>query len=77
VLLPLFWDQYDNAQRMAELGFGVRLDPYRFTDDELHAAAAHLLGDADLRERMTAGGREIRGRDGLRRAADLIEGLAR
>src|SRR5258708_34802631 len=31
VLLPLFWDQHDNAQRMAELGFGLRLDPYRFT----------------------------------------------
>ena len=77
VLLPLFWDQYDNAQRMAELGFGVRLDPYRFTDDELHDAMARLLGDADLRERMAARGREIRGRDGLRRAADLIEGLAR
>ena len=22
VLLPLFWDQYDNAQRLDELGFG-------------------------------------------------------
>ena len=29
VVLPLFWDQYDNAQRVDELGFGVRLDPYR------------------------------------------------
>jgi len=32
IALPLFWDQYDNAQRMHELGFGVRLDTYRFTD---------------------------------------------
>jgi UDP:flavonoid glycosyltransferase YjiC (YdhE family) len=24
VCLPLFWDQYDNAQRVAELGYGVR-----------------------------------------------------
>ena len=28
VVLPLFWDQYDNAQRMHETGFGVRLDTY-------------------------------------------------
>ena len=29
VLLPLFWDQYDNAQRMDELGFGRRLPHLR------------------------------------------------
>ena len=29
IVLPLFWDQYDNAQRVADLGLGARLDPYR------------------------------------------------
>jgi UDP:flavonoid glycosyltransferase YjiC (YdhE family) len=76
VLLPLFWDQYDNAQRMDELGLGVRLDTYRFTDDELHSALARLLGDSALRERMAADGAAIRARDGVTRAADLIEGVA-
>ena len=28
IVLPLFWDQYENAQRIDELGFGVRLDTY-------------------------------------------------
>ena len=27
--LPLFWDQYDNAQRLDETGFGVRLPTLR------------------------------------------------
>jgi UDP:flavonoid glycosyltransferase YjiC (YdhE family) len=30
VALPLFWDQYDNAQRVHETGFGIRLPTYEF-----------------------------------------------
>ncbi|MEU1732861.1 nucleotide disphospho-sugar-binding domain-containing protein [Streptosporangium sp. NPDC020145] len=73
IVLPLFWDQYDNAQRVDELGYGVRLAPYTFTDEELTGALDRLLGDTALRERLAAAGEEIRRRDGLRRAADLIE----
>ncbi|MFE7965509.1 hypothetical protein ACFU0X_21140 [Streptomyces cellulosae] len=42
ILLPQFRDQHDNAQRMAELGYGVRLDLYRFTDAQLHGAIDRL-----------------------------------
>ncbi|MFG2040068.1 glycosyltransferase [Dactylosporangium sp. NPDC048998] len=76
VVLPLFWDQYDNAQRVHELGLGVRLDPYRFTDEQLHAAIERLLADDDLRGRLAAHGSAIRAGDGLRQAADAIEQLA-
>ncbi|MET8866224.1 glycosyltransferase [Nonomuraea sp. NPDC004580] len=75
ILLPLFWDQYDNAQRVDELGYGVRLSTYTFTDEELTGAIAKLLGDTELRARLAAAGEEIRRRDGLRKAADLIEQL--
>ena len=77
IVLPLFWDQYDNAQRVDELGFGVRLEPYRFTDEQLHAAIDRLLGDGDLRGRLAGHGARIRAADGVRRAADAIERLAR
>lgn len=75
ILLPLFWDQYDNAQRMHELGFGIRLDTYRFTDEELTGALHRLLGDTGLRARLDRIGADIRARDGLTRAAGLIEAL--
>ncbi|MEV0378934.1 glycosyltransferase [Nonomuraea sp. NPDC050643] len=75
ILLPLFWDQYDNAQRVDELGYGVRLSTYTFTDEDLTGAVAKLLGDTELRARLAAAGEEIRRRDGLRKAADLIERL--
>jgi MGT family glycosyltransferase len=77
VVLPLFWDQYDNAQRVDELGFGVRLDTYGFEDRDLREAVDRLLGDAPLRERMARAGSAIRDRDGKTVAADLIETLGR
>ncbi len=76
VLLPLFWDQYDNAQRMDELGFGVRLGTYSFTEDEMHAALAAVLDPAKQAELAEIGER-VRARDGLRRGADVIEQVAR
>jgi MGT family glycosyltransferase len=77
ICLPLFWDQHDNAQRMAELGFGVRLDPYRVTGPELRGAVDRVLADTGLRSRLASLGQAIRGRDGLRHAADLVEKAAR
>jgi MGT family glycosyltransferase len=76
IVLPLFWDQYDNAQRFAELGFGARLDTYGFTDDEMHEALRRLLGDSSLRERLASAGAATRARDGVRQAADIIERTA-
>jgi MGT family glycosyltransferase len=77
VVLPLFWDQYDNAQRVDELGFGKRLSTYTFSDQELVGAVDGLLSDRDLRDRMTQIGAAIRGRRGKQRAADVIESIGR
>ena len=77
VVLPLFWDQYDNAQRMDELGLGVRLATYAFTDDQLVDAVERLLADTALRARSATIGRQIRQRQGLRTGADIIERVAR
>lgn len=76
ILLPLFWDQYDNAQRMDELGFGVRLATYAFTDAEMDAALATVLAP-DKRAELAAVGERIRARDGLVHGADVIERVAR
>jgi MGT family glycosyltransferase len=74
--LPLFWDQYDNAQRLRETGFGERLATYDWSDDELIAAVDRLLGDQDLRATMAANAEAIRADPGRVEGADLIEQVA-
>ena len=75
VVLPLFWDQYDNAQRVDELGFGVRLDPYRCTAQDLRSAIERLVSPDGPRRRMTAISARLRAHPGTVTAADLIERL--
>src|SRR5437899_12229955 len=77
IVLPLSWDQYDNAQRVHELGYGIRLATYEFTDEDMHGALDTLLGDAALREKLVGIGAAIRARDGLRHGADVIERIGR
>jgi len=77
VVLPVFWDQYDNAQRVDELGLGARLPTYAFEDDELVSAIDRLLGDETLGGRLGAMSTRLRADPGTIRAADEIERLAR
>ena len=76
VVLPLFWDQVDNAQRVAETGFGVRLPAYDFADDDLTGAIDGLLADRVLADRLAAMSARLRANPGTVHAADLIERVA-
>jgi UDP:flavonoid glycosyltransferase YjiC (YdhE family) len=76
VVLPLFWDQVDNAQRVDETGFGRRLATYDFRDEELTAAIDDLLADTALRSRMASIAARMQSTAGTVRAADLIERVA-
>jgi MGT family glycosyltransferase len=77
VLLPLFWDQHDNAQRMHETGFGVRLQPYEVSAGDLRSAIDRLLADRALADRLTRTSAAIRAREGVGAAARTIDRLTR
>jgi MGT family glycosyltransferase len=76
IVLPLFWDQYDNAQRVHELGYGVRLPTYSFEDEDLFLAIDRLLDDPDLRGRMGEISGRLQARPGTLEAAAMIERVA-
>ena len=76
IVLPLFWDQHDNAQRMYETGHGVRLPTYTFEPEQMSDGIDRLLADPALRRRLATIARRLHESPGNERAAELIERLA-
>lgn len=52
IVLPVFADQFDSAQRVEDCGFGIRLNPFNCTQDELLKAVDSLLSNKELKESM-------------------------
>jgi MGT family glycosyltransferase len=75
VVLPLFWDQHDNAQRIHELGLGRRLETYGHEPAELIEAIETLLADPMLPGRLSGISSRLQADPGTVKAASLIEAL--
>lgn len=76
IVLPIFWDQHDNAQRVHETSHGVRLPTYSFEEEDLTGTIDRLLQDDSMRRRLQAASERLQSRPGTHRAADLIEEVA-
>jgi UDP:flavonoid glycosyltransferase YjiC (YdhE family) len=76
IVLPLAWDQHDNAQRVTEQGFGVRLDAWGHDPGRLVFALRRLLADDALRLRMRTAASRLQRDPGRVRAADAVELVA-
>ena len=75
ICLPLFADQFDNAQRLAETGFGVRIDPYNFSPEQLNREVDRVLNDQVLAKRLKAAAQRIQSTDTHEALANKIEQL--
>jgi uncharacterized protein (TIGR00661 family) len=77
IVMPLFGDQFDNAQRIHEKGFGIRLETYSFKEEELLTAIEKLLNDEVMKKRLAAASNRILNSDSLVKASELIEKLVK
>jgi rhamnosyltransferase subunit B len=73
VIMPLAFDQFDNAARIERLGVGGSLVPRRFTGPAVARVLDDLLGDAGVHGRCAAVATQLAGDEGLVQAADAIE----
>lgn len=79
LIMPMAFDQPDNAMRAARLGVAQWLAPKRFTPERVTAALDLLLGDSIYKNAALACRDRVRGDiasgRGIRRTCDLLEGL--
>ncbi|MEE9292290.1 MAG: glycosyltransferase [Acidobacteriota bacterium] len=75
IVMPFCWDGLDNATRIHETGYGVRLPRYTWKDEDLIAAIERLPGDGAMRERLTRLSGRMRSADGRRQAAAHLDRL--
>ncbi|XP_074601546.1 uncharacterized protein LOC141855408 [Brevipalpus obovatus] len=77
IVLPLFIDQLDNAQRVQEKKLGIRLNTYRFKDEELLEAIEKSLNDKDLHKRLAEVSQQLKTSKTSQQVCDLVEKLAK
>ena len=75
IVLPLFGDQHDNAQRIVDKGFGIRLSPFKATPKEFNDAIDKLVNDNELKVKLEKIANRIQNSKPNEKAADLIEGV--
>ena len=75
IIMPLLFDQFDNAQRVHEKGFGIRLNAHQCTKQELTNAINKLIYDDQLALRMKKIAQRIQDQVKLEKVGELIENL--
>ena len=73
IVMPLFGDQLDNAQRVQEKGFGLRMDPHTCTKEELLSGLDSLLSNEELIEKLKSISRRIQTENSISKLPQLIE----
>ncbi|XP_054153075.1 NDP-glycosyltransferase YjiC-like [Oppia nitens] len=77
IVMPLMGDQYDNAQRIHEKGFGIRLEPYMCSELDLLDSIEKLLNDKQLDERLSIASKRMLNSDSISKACERIERLVK
>ena len=75
IVMSMFCDQFDNAQRIQEKGFGIRINPFQCTKDQLLNAIEKLVNDQELALKMKKISERIKAEVKLGKVGHLIENL--
>jgi UDP:flavonoid glycosyltransferase YjiC (YdhE family) len=75
IVMPLFGDQFDNAQRIVEKNHGIHLNAYYCSEEELLESIGRLLNDKELGQKLKKISERIQSSESTVKASQLIENL--
>ena len=75
IIMPYCWDGHDNATHIDERGYGIKLDRYTWSDNDMAGAIARLLNDKDMAGRLQALAKHMQAKDGRRTGAKALDDL--
>lgn len=76
LLMPMGFDQPDNALRLQRLGVGTFLPPRRFTAKRVELSLRRLLGSQEVAAACHRYGEETRARNGIALTCDVLERIS-
>jgi len=76
LVMPMGFDQPDNADRLVRLGVGSWVAPRRFTGKRVANALSRLLGNDRTAAQCRTASERLASEDGVARACDVLEALA-
>lgn len=77
LIMPMAYDQHDNAHRLGRLGVAREIRPKRFTPPLVARVLDEMLGSAAVAGRCRHHASRLEGPDGAEQTCDLIEELLR
>ncbi len=75
IVMPLFGDQLDNAQRIKENGFGLTINPYTCNKETLLCGINHMLDDQTLFRRLSPISHRMQNSNNGKNLSSLIESI--
>jgi MGT family glycosyltransferase len=76
IIMPFCWDGLDNAARIHDTGYGEQLARYAWTEEQLSATIARLLGDKGMHQRLTQLSAHMQAARGTEKAANILAAIA-
>ncbi|XP_053207658.1 LOW QUALITY PROTEIN: UDP-glucuronosyltransferase 2A1-like [Panonychus citri] len=75
IVIPYFYDQLDNAQRVVDKEIGYRVNPWEFDEDYFLNCIEKVLNDQQLQERVKKISENMRNSNSGTQAVKMIEDL--